>query len=228
MHPRTLAIAVVLFSVAFATTAAADQPDAAVPEVDATTPAPDPPADPAAAPLDPYAASGEPAPPEPAVYLEDDADDGPFVERMLHGFRLGYMYVANYDVDIDGAGPGESLEDELDMRSPHHILLGYEVQRRMVGHSWLNVLLIGNILISGMEQSKFYPSANVLIGFEFEQSFQLGIGPNLTPHRDKAAHIVFAAGWTPRVGSFHVPVHVFYVPDVDRQHRSGITFGVNW
>jgi hypothetical protein len=159
---------------------------------------------------------------------EDDEDQGPTIERTLHGFRLGYMYVNNFDMPVDPDDPSTSLEEELDMRSPHLILIGYEIQRRMIGHSWLDVILVGNIMVAGLEQSQFYPSANVLIGFEFEQSFQLGIGPNLTPHRDKAAHIVFAAGWTPKVGSFYTPVHVFYVPDIDTQHRSGITVGVNW
>jgi len=41
-------------------------------------------------------------------------------------------------------------------------------------------------------------------------------------------HMVFAAGWTPKVGSFYTPVHAFFMPDVDGQHRTGVTVGVNW
>jgi hypothetical protein len=40
--------------------------------------------------------------------------------------------------------------------------------------------------------------------------------------------VVFAGGWTPVIGSFYVPVHAFYVPDVDGNWRTGVTLGVNW
>ena len=57
---------------------------------------------------------------------------------------------------------------------------------------------------------------------------QLGVGVNVTPVKEKPAHMLMAAGWTPRVGDFYTPLHVFFVPDVDGQHRTGITVGVNW
>jgi hypothetical protein len=152
-------------------------------------------------------------------------------KRVLHGFRLGYLHISNYDKripDDDGTCDDCSIKDRYGLRTPHQFLLGYEVMGRLVGHGWLNVLLVGNLLVSGLEQSKFLPSANFLIGFELDQSFQVGVGTNLTLERDKPAHMVLAAGWTPRVGSFHVPIHAFFVPDVDQNHRSGMTVGVNW
>ena len=33
---------------------------------------------------------------------------------------------------------------------------------------------------------------------------------------------------TPRVGSFYVPLHAFFIPDVDGLHRTGVTTGVTW
>ncbi len=159
---------------------------------------------------------------------DDLDDDEPVRQKTLHGFRLGYMYVSHFDKLTDPDDPDSSLEKSADMKSPHLFLIGYEVMRRLVGRSWLNIILVGNVTVGGLEQSKFYPSANALIGFEFEESFQLGVGPNITPDPGKVAHIMFAAGWTPRVGSFHVPVHAFYIPDVDGVWRSGATVGVNW
>ena len=81
---------------------------------------------------------------------------------------------------------------------------------------------------SGLEQSKFWPSGNLLIGFEMRNSFQIGVGVNLTPLKESFAHTIFAAGWTPRAGAFYVPLHFFFVPDVDGNHRMGVTTGVTW
>ena len=64
-------------------------------------------------------------------------------EVLLHGFRFGYGFVMNYDEPV-AAFKGESLKTKAGLRSPHHFLLGYELVYRVTGHSWLNVLLIGN------------------------------------------------------------------------------------
>jgi hypothetical protein len=148
-------------------------------------------------------------------------------QKVLHGFRLGYAYVANYDKPVDSLG-GKSLKDRIDMKTPHSFLLGYEGMVRMVGHSWLNVILVGNVMLAGLEQSKFYPTANGLLGFEIDNSFQVGVGASLTPLKGQEGHAIIAAGWTPRVGSFYVPVHAFLIPDVDGLHRTGMTTGVTW
>lgn len=155
----------------------------------------------------------------------------PDVKRAQHGFRMGYLYIANYDEPVDEEGtdcPNCSLKRRYDLKSPHQFLLGYEAMARIVGHDWLNVILVGNVMVSGLEQSKFLPSANFLVGFEVDESFQLGVGTNVTFEETKPIHMVVAAGWTAKVGSFQVPVHAFFIPDVDRNHRLGMTLGVNW
>jgi len=175
-------------------------------------------------------ASPPPAPtPVPADRPSSSSSDSkPLTEqKFLSGFRLGYLYVAESKKPIE-TFDGQSLSQRVGMRSPHQFLIGYEGFYRMVGHSWLNVILTGNVMASGMEQSKFYPSANALIGFEFYNSFQLGVGINVTPLKDNQAHTIFAAGWTPQAGNFYVPFHFFFVPDVDGVHRMGVTTGVTW
>ncbi len=162
----------------------------------------------------------QPPPPEKKERSPDD-----YV--LLHGFRLGYGFVMNYDKPAQ-AFNGKSLKDQAGLRSPHHFLLGYEVVYRVIGHSWLNVLLLGNGMLAGLEQSKLLPSANLMIGFEIKNSFQMGVGANLSPLKGSEAHTVAAAGWTPRVGSIYTPVHLYFIPDVDGNHRMGITTGVTF
>jgi hypothetical protein len=146
---------------------------------------------------------------------------------ILHGFRLGYGYVMNYD-QPSAAFEGKSLKEKVGLRSPSHFLLGYEVVYRVVGHSWLNVLILGNAMIAGLEQSKVLPSANGLIGFELKNTFQVGVGANISPLKGSEAHTIIAAGWTPRIGTIYTPVHFFFIPDVDGVHRMGVTTGVTF
>jgi hypothetical protein len=148
-------------------------------------------------------------------------------ERLLQGFRFGYSYITNYQTPVQTFN-GQSIADKVGMRSPHSFLVGYEAMYRMAGHSWLNVILVGNVMIGGLEQSKFYPTANALLGFEFNNSFQVGVGVDVAPLEGSIAHTIFAAGWTPLVGNFYVPIHAFFIPDVDGNHRMGITTGVTW
>lgn len=179
----------------------------------------------AAAPAPATVASAQPATPS----LTEQTDDGwkqPVGKRFLHGFRLGYLALMNYDrPNREG---GMSLKQELGLKTPHMMLLGYEGFYRMVGHSWLNVLLVGNVTVAGLEQSKFIPAASGLIGFEFDRSFQVGVGVNLTPDTQQPSHMIVAGGWTPRVGAIHTPVHFFFVPDTEKNHRVGVTVGVTW
>jgi hypothetical protein len=173
-------------------------------------------------------AAANPTSSEPIDRPSASAHEGSLVDKkLLSGFRIGYLFVNDYQKKV-AALDGDSIADRANMRSPHQFLVGYEAFYRMVGHSWLNVLLVGNVMVAGLEQSRFYPSANALIGFEFNNNFQVGVGINATPLRDSVAHAMFAAGWTPQAGTFYVPIHVFFVPDVDGNHRMGVTTGVTW
>lgn len=205
-----------------------DPPATSLPPPALATPAPGSVAAPAPAPTSSsslrltYEATrvDRPGSPDPSKSSPDDS-------TLLHGFRLGYGYVMNYDQPSDALG-GQNLKDKLGLRSPHHFLLGYEVVYRVVSHSWLNVLLLANGIVAGLEQSKVLPSANLLIGAELKNTFQIGVGANLSPLKGSEGHTIIAAGWTPRVGSIYTPVHFFFIPDVDGNHRMGITTGVTF
>lgn len=171
-------------------------------------------------------ASAEPAMAPVGVEKDDGGWKKPVGRRFMHGFRLGYTNIRNFDKKTR---EGEmSIKEEFDLKTPHMMLLGYEGFYRVIGQSWLNVLIVGNVSIAGLEQSKFIPAASGLIGFEFDQSFQVGVGVNLTPDPQAPTHMIAAAGWTPRVGSIHTPLHFFIVPDTEGNHRWGTTIGMTW
>lgn len=136
-------------------------------------------------------------------------------QRFLHGFRIGWGYVAG-------------MEEEL--ASPHLFVVGYELTHRLVGGDWLNVIVVENAMVAGVNQSVFLPSANGLLGFEVAERAQVGAGVNVTPFDPggKPLHMIAAAGYTPKAGVFYVPVHAYWIPDVDGQYRFGLTTGVNW
>jgi hypothetical protein len=159
--------------------------------------------------------------------VEGPHEYNPADAKLLHGFRIGYSATLNYDKPVT-AFDNQSLADKTGMRSPNHFLLGYEAFYRVVGHSWLNVILVANANVAGLEEAHFFPSGNFLLGGEFNNSFQAGVGVHVEPLKGSEAHTILAAGWTPRVGSFYVPVHAFFIPDVDGVHRLGLTTGVTW
>ena len=184
----------------------------------------------------------------PAASVSDDEDNGwhrPAGQRFTSGFRMGWMYISHYDSltrtkdNADGTTTMTSLKDEYKLKSPNMFLIGYEGFYRIVGHSWLNVLMVGNVSVAGLEQSKFIPTASGLLGFEIERQLELGVGVNLTPDTQSPSHMIVAAGWTPKVGSIQTPIHFFYIPDhsgmtdstgkeLAGNSRIGATIGMNW
>ena len=192
------------------------------PQVAAYTPAQD-----SAGPLTPAT-----APAQPQDANDDEGWKKPVGRRFMHGFRLGWTYLYHYDkvtsLRQNSMGENISIKEKYGLKSPNMMLLGYEGFYRIVGHSWLNVLMVGNVTVAGLEQSKFIPAASGLIGFEFDRSFQLGVGVNLTPDPAQPSHMIAAAGWTPNVGSIQTPVHFFFVPDTEGNHRMGATVGMTW
>jgi hypothetical protein len=146
------------------------------------------------------------------AYADDDW-------KARSGIRFGYSYLNNGD-----------QTDKLE--SSHMFLLGFEMQQTLDGGSWLDILFVENISVSGLDQSVFAPSASLLVGFEFADQLQLALGGNIAPfdpaEEDNYVHLVTAIGYTAEVGMFSVPLHVTYIPDVNGYWRCAATTGVNW
>jgi hypothetical protein len=173
----------------------------------------------------------QPVPPATAATTATDDDGGwhaPPGKRFVSGFRLGWMYINGINTPNPNRPNGESMAMQYGLRSPNMFVLGYEGFYRVVGHSWLNVLMVGNISVAGLDQSKFIPTASGLLGFEFQRSFELGVGVNLTPDAAAISHVIVAAGWAPMIGSIQTPIHGFFIPDADGNYRVGATVGMNW
>ena len=135
------------------------------------------------------------------------------------GMRFGYNY--------------SNKADESDkLQSPHMFAIGFEMQQTMDGDSWLDLLFIENLTISGLDQSVVLPSGNALVGFEIKDAFQLAVGANVTivdpSDENHYVHLVTAVGWTQDAGIFSVPIHVVYIPDVNDYYRVAATTGINW
>src|SRR5581483_10258721 len=65
------------------------------------------------------------------------------------------------------------------------------------------------VLVGGLEQGVFLPSATWLVGVRSTSGFELGVGPNVSP---AGAALALAAGTTMRVGALNVPFNVAAVP----------------
>ncbi len=176
------------------------------------------------------AVAGAPAWAEcPEVAEEDDCADEDYspitgedsrgIDTLYrHGVRMGYSYVNLQDnpLDID----------------PHMFVMGYEVNQVFEGGGPVDFLMTYNVVVTGLNQSLFVPTANLLTGVEIGNRVQLGAGPNVSlgdpSGNDRLLHMIMAIGYTPQVGDLSLPVHVSYIPDVDGYYRAAVTTGVNW
>lgn len=64
-------------------------------------------------------------------------------------------------------------------------------------------------LIGGLEQGKFIPSINALVGIRGPKGFEFGLGPNLTP---VSANVALAIGTSFRSNGINFPVNFAVVP----------------
>ncbi len=136
-----------------------------------------------------------------------------------HGVRVGYSYVQNLDKVTD--------------YEPHMLVLGYEMNQVYgTPGAQLNLLLIANGMIAGLNQAVAVPSANLITGIELRNGMQLGVGANVSPAdpsgEENYIHMIAAVGTNRRVGSFTIPLHFSIIPDPNGFTRAAFTSGVNF
>ncbi|KAA9333233.1 hypothetical protein F0P96_09655 [Hymenobacter busanensis] len=120
----------------------------------------------------------------------------------LSGPRLGFTVLTG--------GAATYAEDEFNL-NPFLTQFGWQFETRLFrlpnGTSGLFEFVP---LIGGLEQGKFIPSLNALLGVRGPKGFELGLGPNLTP---VSVGIALAAGTTIHTPSgLNFPVNVAVVP----------------
>ena len=141
-----------------------------------------------------------PVTPHPVVTYES-AESIPLSWSHRKGLRFGYNYVNN-------GAEKTALNDDPRLSSPHMFAIGFELNQKMAGGDWLDILFIQNGTISGLEQSLIIP-----------------VDP---AGDDNYIHLVTAIGWTQQAGSLSVPLHLVFIPDVNDYWRCAVTTGVNW
>jgi len=210
-------LATILLTAATTSVALADgEPAAPCTQPCAAQPAVQPAALPAPTAVQTLPVAAQPAA-QPTLTDSTDEDTGwhrPAGQRFTSGFRLGWMYLSNFDAQnrvVDNQA--KSFKDQYGLKSPNMFVIGYEGFYRIVGHSWLNVLMVGNVSVAGLDQSKFIPTASGLLGFEIQRQVELGVGVNLVPDPQAPSHMIMALGWTPKIGAIQTPIHFFYIPD---------------
>ena len=65
------------------------------------------------------------------------------------------------------------------------------------------------VLVAGMEQGKFLPSATSIIGARTNKGLEFGVGPNLSL---SGVGMVFGVGYNFKSGNLNLPVSISFIP----------------
>ena len=65
------------------------------------------------------------------------------------------------------------------------------------------------VLVAGMEQGKFLPSATSIIGARTDKGLEFGVGPNLSL---SGVGMVFGIGYNFKSGNLNLPVNIAFMP----------------
>jgi len=122
-----------------------------------------------------------------------------------HGFRVGDAYTM----------------DDRTFTSPHLLVMGDELIQEVPGGEGLDVLMVGNVSVSGLNQSKLVPVFNLLLGVELSDALQLGLGPSVSwaMPADESLHMLLTGGWVDSSGALDVPLNLFWIPDINNRDR---------
>jgi len=138
----------------------------------------------------------------PANTTNNKVQEPPIIEMIrLNGPRLGFTVVTGRLAD--------RLDDRLNA-GPVLSQFGWQFETRLFttdnGTSGLFEFIP---LIGGLEQGKFLPSLNGLIGLRGAKGLEFGVGPNVSV---AGAALAFAFGTTFQARNINYPVNVAVVP----------------
>jgi hypothetical protein len=136
-------------------------------------------------------------------------------EIKLGGPRLGFTIV--------GGAQANRLHEEYDI-NPFLTQFGWQFETRLFTTAGgLSGLAEFVPLIGGLEQGRFLPSLNAVIGMRNAQGFEFGVGPNVSL---AGVGLVFAAGTNFTSQGINFPVNVALAPSKDGV-RVSLLFGFN-
>ncbi|TGE21572.1 hypothetical protein E5K00_14930 [Hymenobacter aquaticus] len=143
-------------------------------------------------------------------------DEAPaFDEVHLGGPRLGITLLTG--------GMADKADTEYNIK-PFLTQFGWQFETRLfrLPNGTAGLLEIVP-LIAGLEQNKFLPSLNALIGIRGPKGLEFGLGPNLTP---LSASVALAVGTSFRSNGINFPVNFAVVPG-NGGARFSLLFGFN-
>ncbi len=129
--------------------------------------------------------------------------DEPFTDPTvsLGGPRIGVTVLTGRVAD--------KAKDEFGI-NPFLTQFGWQFETRIFRlSSGLSGLFEFVPLIGGLEQGKFVPSLNALVGIRGPRGFEFGVGPNITP---VSANIALAIGTSFKIEEVNFPVNLAVVP----------------
>jgi hypothetical protein len=147
----------------------------------------------------PTSAPAGATPPPPGPTVPGDEESG-YNDVHLSGPRIGFTVLT---------GGAATKADEHDIK-PFLTQFGWQFETRVFRLPNGTAGLVEVVpLIGGLEQNKFVPSLNALVGIRGPKGFEFGLGPNITP---LGASIAFAVGATYRTAGINFPVNLAVVP----------------
>ncbi|WP_240731588.1 hypothetical protein [Hymenobacter radiodurans] len=127
-----------------------------------------------------------------------------YEEVHLNGPRIGFTILSQGV--LDKAREGSYLRN----LNPFITQFGWQFETRIFRMPNGTAGLLEIVpLIGGLEQGKFIPSINALVGIRGPKGFEFGLGPNLTP---VSANVALAIGTSFRSNGINFPVNFAVVP----------------
>ena len=129
----------------------------------------------------------------------------------LAGPRLGFTFISAGPIaDVLNEGFDNDIEMNGTTGGAFTTLYGWQWESRFAdGGGEIVGIVEWIVLVAGMEQGKFLPSATSVIGARTNKGLEFGVGPNLSL---SGVGMVFGIGYNFKSGSLNLPVNLVFMP----------------
>ncbi len=147
--------------------------------------------------------------------IREDTD----LKYYAHGPRIGITSIYSSSDNKWGISKEKSFLLEKDI-PPTISQFGYHLDLSLYVKNKINPLVQFDGLIGGIENGFFLPSISMVIGIRFFDTFEFGVGPNLSM---SGSGIIFAGGYNIHVDNVYFPVNIVVVKTNDNYRFSILT-----